>query len=37
MGLSESRALSALRLSLGRFSTPGDIETAATLISKASG
>ncbi|HLK76623.1 MAG TPA: cysteine desulfurase family protein [Streptosporangiaceae bacterium] len=37
MGLSPPRALSALRLSLGRFSTPGDIETAATLISKASG
>ncbi|HEY2078502.1 MAG TPA: hypothetical protein VGH53_19400 [Streptosporangiaceae bacterium] len=30
-----ARAPGALRLSLGRFSTPGDIETAATLISEA--
>ncbi|MEU0086184.1 cysteine desulfurase family protein [Streptomyces sp. NPDC006274] len=30
MGLDPARALGALRLSLGRWTTPGDIETAAT-------
>ncbi|MFF7793807.1 aminotransferase class V-fold PLP-dependent enzyme [Streptomyces sp. NPDC007991] len=35
MGLDEERALGALRLSLGRWSTPEDIETAATALLKA--
>jgi len=35
MGLDADRALGALRLSLGRWSTPEDIETAATALLKA--
>lgn len=35
MGLSPERALGALRLSLGRWSTPADIETAADALIKA--
>jgi cysteine desulfurase len=35
MGLATGRALGALRLSLGRWSTPQDIETAATALLKA--
>ncbi|MFI6408653.1 cysteine desulfurase family protein [Streptomyces sp. NPDC050548] len=35
MGLDAGRALGALRLSLGRWSTPEDIETAATALLKA--
>ncbi|MET7338777.1 cysteine desulfurase family protein [Nonomuraea sp. NPDC005650] len=35
MGLEAARALGALRLSLGRWSTPADIETAATALIKA--
>ncbi|MFF7974326.1 aminotransferase class V-fold PLP-dependent enzyme [Streptomyces sp. NPDC007905] len=35
MGLDSKRALGALRLSLGRWSTPDDIETAATQLVKA--
>ncbi|GAA3708980.1 cysteine desulfurase family protein [Nonomuraea antimicrobica] len=35
MGLDADRALAAVRLSLGRWSTPADIETAATALIKA--
>ncbi|MFC4119005.1 cysteine desulfurase family protein [Nonomuraea zeae] len=35
MGLTADRALSAVRLSLGRWSTPADIETAATALIQA--
>ncbi|WP_239697784.1 cysteine desulfurase family protein [Streptomyces sp. F-1] len=35
MGLDPARALGALRLSLGRWTTPGDIETAATALIRA--
>ncbi|MCX5193189.1 hypothetical protein OOK31_04665 [Streptomyces sp. NBC_00249] len=35
MGLPPERALSALRLSLGRWSAPQEIETASRLIAKA--
>jgi cysteine desulfurase len=35
MGLDPARALGTLRLSLGRWTTPGDIETAATALIRA--
>ncbi|MFF9194238.1 cysteine desulfurase family protein [Streptomyces sp. NPDC014779] len=35
MGLDSARALGALRLSLGRWTTPGDIETAAAALTRA--
>jgi cysteine desulfurase len=35
MGLDRDRALGALRLSLGRWTTPGDIETAAASLIRA--
>jgi cysteine desulfurase len=37
MGLDQERALGALRLSLGRWSTPGDVERAAVLLAAAGG
>ena len=37
MGLDQQRALAALRLSLGRWTTPDDIESAAATITKAVG
>ncbi|MGW1784555.1 hypothetical protein ACWCQQ_36390 [Streptomyces sp. NPDC002143] len=35
MGVVPARALGALRLSLGRWTTPGDIETAAAALIRA--